>query len=89
MSRLLEAEAQDPFDARARENRGLDRDFIARSLMHAAAGAGIFAFGILADAEDVEIVRLQRTLHARQQPVRPDIGILHESLADRQEQAVE
>ena len=54
-------------------------------LMHAAAGAGIFAFRVFADAENIEAVRLQGPLHAGQQPVRADIGILHESLADRQQ----
>ena len=59
------------------------------ALMDAAAGAGIFALGVFADAEDVEGVRLQRALNAWQQPMWADVGILHEGLADRQQQPVQ
>ncbi|MNU93254.1 hypothetical protein D3C71_831930 [compost metagenome] len=57
--------------------------------MNTSAGAGILAFGIFADAEDVELRRLERAFHTRQQPMGADIGILHEALADRQKQAVQ
>lgn len=87
--RLLEAEAQDALDPGTGEDRGLDRDLVRRALVHAPAGAGILALGVLADAEDIEVLRAQRALDARQQAMRADVGILHERLADRQQQAVQ
>ncbi|MNX89200.1 hypothetical protein D3C86_1212070 [compost metagenome] len=87
--RLLEAETQNALHALAGEDRGFDRNFIIGALMHAAARAGIFAFRVFADAENVEAIGFQRALHAGQKPVRADIGILHEGLADRQQQAVQ
>ena len=68
---------------------GLDGHLVAGADMHAAAGAGVFAFGVLADAEDVEVGPAQRALDAREQAVRADVGVLHEGLADRQQQAVQ
>ena len=86
--RLFEAKAQDAFDPGAGEDRGLDRDLVRGALMQPAAGASVFAFGVLADAQDVEAALSQRPLDPAQQPVRPDIGVLHEGLADRQQQTV-
>ena len=79
---MLEAEAQDALHALAGEDRGLDRHFIVSTLMNAAAGAGILTLGVFADAENVEGVRLQRALNARQHPMRADIGILDEGLSN-------
>ncbi len=87
--RLLEAEAQDAFHALAGEDGGFDSDLVFGALMHASAGTGIFTFGIFTDAENVESIRFQRSLHAGQKPVRADIGVLHKCLADRQKQAVQ
>src|SRR5437867_2346920 len=60
------------------------------SLMDPAADTAVFAFGILADDDPVEVfgsATLQRTFNARQQPGWADIGVLVESLADLEAQA--
>ncbi len=89
LARLLEAEAQDALDTLAGEDRGLDGDLVGRAVMDASAGPGIFALGVLADAEDVEGAGTQWPLDARQQAVRANIGVLHEGLADRQQEPVQ
>ena len=88
-ARLLEGEAQDAFDPGAGENGCLDRHLVRRADMHAPAGARIFAFGVLADAENVEVAAPQRTLDALEKAVRADVGVLREALADRQQQSVQ
>ena len=65
-SRLLEAETEDPLDASTREDRRLDRNLVGRAGVNAPSGAGIFALGVLADAQDVETLRAQRSLNTRQ-----------------------
>ena len=87
--RLLKAETQDPLDPGAGKDRGLDGDLLGAALMDPPARAGIFALGVLADAQDVEVPLAQRALDARQQAVGADVGILGEALADRQQQAVQ
>ncbi len=88
-ARLGKAEAQDALDARAGEDRGFHGHLVGRADMDPAPGSRIFAFGVLADAEDVEAFRAKRPFDARQKPVRPDVRILPERLADRQKQAVQ
>lgn len=75
-------------DTRTREDCRLDRDLIGRAGMNAPTGAAIFAFRVLADAQDIETITAKGSLNAWQQPVRPYVGILRESFADRQEQSV-
>ena len=56
--------------------------------MHAAAAAGVFAFGILADDDPVDArAARERTGDAGQHARRTHVGILVEALADRQPQA--
>src|SRR5438094_8020552 len=60
------------------------------SLMDPTADTAVFAFGILADDDPVEVLgpaTLQRTFDARQQPSWADIGVLVESLTDLEAQA--
>jgi hypothetical protein len=47
--RLFEGKAEDSLPLTGRD-RGFDRNLIACALMHAPTGAGLFAFGVLADA---------------------------------------
>ena len=52
----------------AREDRGLGRDFFGQAAVHAAAGAGVLALGVLAHDDPVDLVGiLQRRRDARQQ----------------------
>ena len=88
--RQLEREAHDAFDAGAGHHRhvggGLDR----MALVHAAADAGVFAFGVLAHDDPVQVVRaaaLQRAVDAGQDARRAHVGVLVEALADLQAQA--
>jgi hypothetical protein len=88
--RQLEGEAHDALDAGAGHDRhvggGLDRV----ALVHAAADAGVLAFGVLAHDDPVEVVRtaaLQRRVDAGQDARRPHVGVLVEALADLQPQA--
>ncbi len=90
--RQLEGEAHDAADAGAGEDRDFGRHFLRQAAMRAAALAGIFAFGILADDDPVEIVgrnARQRAPDAGQDAGRADIGILVEGLADGEAQAPE
>src|SRR3712207_5940082 len=57
--------------------------------MHPSAGSGILPFGVLANAQDIEALRTQGTGDAWQQPVRANVGVLDECLADRQEKTVQ
>src|SRR3712207_5117362 len=87
--RLFETETNDPFDTRTREDCGLHCDFIGRAGMDTPTSAGIFAFRVLADAKDVETFRAEGTLNARQEPVRPYVGVLRKPFPDRQQQSME
>ena len=87
---LGEGIAHDPLDAGAGEDCHLGRHFLLHAAMGAAADAGVFALGILADDQPVEVGRVdvaQRAGDAGQDARRADIGVLVEPLADRQAQA--
>ncbi len=59
---------------------------------HPAADARILALRIFAHDDEVDLLRLaprQRGTHSRQQPARPDVGVLVEAAADRDEQTPE
>jgi hypothetical protein len=86
----LEREAQDPFDACARHDRHVHRGLDRQPLVHAAADAGVFAFGVLAHDDPVEVFAAagaQRALKPRQDAGRPHVRVLVEALADLQPQA--
>ncbi len=88
----FEGITHDPRDAGAGEDRNLGADLFGHALVGAAAIAGIFAFGVLAHDDPVEIPRAdprQRRGDARQDLGRAHVGILVEALADRQAQAPE
>ena len=51
----LEREAVHTLDAFTREDRGLGRDLLGQSLVHAASRAGVLAFGVLPDDDPVNI----------------------------------
>jgi hypothetical protein len=90
--RQLESVAHDPGDAGAGENGELGADFLGQAAMNAPAGAGVFAFGVLADDDPVEVARAdaaQRRLDAGQDPGGSDVGVLVEALADRETQSPE
>ncbi len=77
-------------DADARHDRHVGRGLDRMALVHAAADAGVFAFGVLADDDPVEVVRpaaLQRRVDAGQDARRPHVRVLVEALADLQPQA--
>ena len=57
LARELEREAVDALDALAGEDRGLGGDLLGQSLVHAAAGAGVFALGVLPDDDPVDILK--------------------------------
>ena len=58
LARQLEGEAVHALDAAAREGRDLHRDFVRQAGVHAAAGAGILALGVLAHDHPVDLVRV-------------------------------
>jgi hypothetical protein len=65
---------------------GLDR----QSLVRAPAHARVLAFGVLADHDPVDVLRVrERALHAGQHARGPHVRVLVEALADRQAQAPE
>jgi hypothetical protein len=73
-----------------REDRDFRPDLFGEALVRAAAAAGIFAFGVLAHDDPVEIADAdiaQGRGHARQNLGRTDIGVLIKALADRQAKA--
>jgi hypothetical protein len=57
--------------------------------MHSSASTRIFAFGVLAYAEDVKLGCLQRAVDPWEQAVRSNVGILGKLLADRQQESVQ
>jgi len=90
LARELEGEAMHALDAAAREGGDLHRHFVLQPGVHAAAGARVFALGVLAHDHPIDVApAIERRLDARQHPRRPHIGVLIEALADRQAQAPE
>ena len=84
-----EREAQDAFDAGAGHDGNVGGHFDRMALMHAAADAGIFALGVFANDDPVEIIRpaaLERGVDAGKNARRTHVGILIEALADFQAQ---
>ena len=74
--------------AGAREHGQIHANLFRVALMHAPARAGIFAFGVLAHDNPVEVAdAAQRPFDAGQEPGRAHIGVLVERLADREPQA--
>ena len=89
LRRELEAVAQDPLDAGAREHTDLLRDLVRRAAMDAAADARVLALGVLAHAHHVDLrgtaVR-ERRREPVEEPHRPQVHVLIEPLADREDQ---
>src|SRR5687768_12727157 len=84
----VEGEAMDPFRSGAREGGDFHRHFVRQAGVHAAAGARILAFGVLAHDHPVDVLRVvHRRSNAGQQAGRAHVGVLVEALADRQAQA--
>ena len=84
-----ECVTHDPLYAGARHQRYVGRRFDRMSLMDAAADAGVFAFGVLANDYPVEVVRpaaLEGAIDAGKDPGGTHIGVLVETLADLQPQ---
>ena len=87
--RQLERVARDALDAVAREDAGLLGHFVRRADVQAAADAGVLALGVLAHADHVDVGGAavgERRGDARQQPHRPQVHVLVEALAQRQDQ---
>src|SRR5688500_2261112 len=90
LARQLEGETVHALDAFAREDRGFGGDLFGQSLVHAAAGARVLAFGVLAHDHPVDFICiLHVTLNSRKKARGPHIGVLVEALADRQAQTPE
>ena len=73
----------------AGEEPGLLRDLVRRPGVHAATESGIFALGVLAHADHVDIGGAavgERRADAWQQPHRAQIDVLAEALTDRKNQ---
>ena len=90
VARELEGVAQDPLDAVPREHAGLLGHLVRRAAMDAAADARVLAFGVLAHADHVDVGRAavrERRGEAGQQPHRPQVDVLIEALAERQDQS--
>ena len=82
----------DPRHPDTGENRNFCADFFWHAAMRPAAASGIFTFGILTDDHPVEIPRpdiAERCGNPRNNPCRPDIGVLIKPLTDRQPQPPE
>src|SRR5437588_763507 len=90
LARELEGEAVDALDATAREGRHLHCDLVAQAHMHAPARARVFAFGVLAHDDPVDLrAVLKRRRHAGEHARRPHVRVLVVALADLQAQAPE
>ena len=88
--RQLEGVAQHAVGAEAREHRLLDHDLALGALVHHAAEVGVFALGVLAHHEVVDVAGLaagQRTRHAVEQPHRPQVDVLVELAAELEQRA--
>ncbi len=81
--------ANHPLDAHPREKPGLLGHLVRGAAMQTAAEPGVLALAVLPHAYHVDVLRCpadQRARHARHQSHRPQVHVLLESLADRQDQ---
>src|SRR6185369_10921721 len=86
----LEGETHDAFDTRTGHHGQVGGGFDRVALVHTAADAGVFAFGVLTHDDPVQVVgaaALQRTVDAGQDAGRAHVGVLIEALADLEAQA--
>jgi len=82
-TRQFEPVAQDALDAHAREHSGLDGHLVLGVHVDAAADARVLALRVLADADDVNILRAlvpQGAWHAGQKAHRPQVDVFVERL---------
>ena len=89
LHRGLEAVARDPLDPVAREHAQLLRDFLRPSHVKPSADPAVLPLGVLADADHVDVGRgpsRERRIHAGDEAHRPQVDVLIEALADRQDQ---
>ena len=92
LARELEGEAQDAVDADARQDRLLHDELALGAGEHAAADGGVLALVVLAHDPEVDVAGLaagERGRHAGHQPHRPQVHVLVELAAERDEQAPE
>ena len=85
----LERVARDALDAVAREDARLLGHLVRRADVHAPAEPGVLPFGVLAHADHVDICRRpvrERRGDTGQEPHRPQVDVLLEALAQRQDQ---
>ena len=85
---LFEGEAQDPVDAGPGHHRLLDDGLAVGALEHLAADAGVLAFGVLADHQEVDVTGLaaaQRAGDPGQQLHRAQVDVLVEAAAELQQ----
>ena len=88
-ARERERVTDDALDPDPREDVHLQADLVAHADVHAAAGAGVLALGVLAHAHHVDVGRGpagERRGHARQEPDRADVQVQVEALPDRQQE---
>ena len=81
----FEGVAQDPVGAGTGEHRFLDGDFPVGAGEQAAARVGVFALGVFAHHQEVDVAGQpagQRAGHAGHQPRRPQVDVLVELAAD-------
>ena len=91
LAAILEGVPQAALHTRARVNRGLDRHFLRRALAEEPAGARVKPFGILADHDEVNVLRLpvlQRAIHAGIKLDGPKVDVLIQFEAQPQQQAL-
>ena len=87
-AREFESEADDPVDAAAGEDAFLDHGFLLGAFEDPTADARIFAFGVFAYHQEVDVANLasaQRRRNTRHQAHRPQVNVLIE-LASQLEQ---
>ena len=89
-ARELEREAHDAIGAAPRECGLLHRHFILGAVEHAPADRRILALAVLAHDPEIDVARLavrERALHAGHQAHRPQVHVLLEVAAKRNQQA--
>src|SRR5207244_12115927 len=81
--------ARDPRDPAAREDTGLLGELVGRARVNASTDAAILAFGVFADADDIDVGRgasAEGRGDSRQQPDRTEIYVLDEAPPKRKKQ---
>ena len=89
-ARELERELEDPVDALAREDRFLEHDLPLGALEHAPAHRRVFAFGVLAHDDEVDVAgtaSCERRRNARHQPAGTQVHVLVEAAAELDQRA--